>query len=140
AAPVPARVLPAAAPPIAADLGIYDARLADLSVDEIVELIARAERAARATDPRVAGTHLARFGRTVERIAIVNSRGVGVSFESTSCYLSLSMIVRDGDDAQRGFANSIGRDLTAIDPEYIGQRAARRGPAPLGGTVLATGR
>lgn len=140
AAPDPARVLPDPATPVTGDLAIYDPRLASLPIDEIVALVARAERAARETDRRVVGTHLARFGLTVERVAIVNSRGVTVSFEATSCYLSLSMIVRDGDDAQRGFASALGRDLAAIDPEYIGQRAARRGMAPLGGTVLPTGR
>ena len=139
-APDPARVLPEPQPPAAGDLGIYDSRLAELAIPEIVNLVARAERAARDADPRVTGTHLARFGRTVERVAIVNSRGVSVSFEATSCYLSLSMIVRDEQDAQRGFASAVGRELGAIDPEYIGGRAARRGLAPLGGTVLPTGR
>jgi PmbA protein len=50
------------------------------------------------------------------------------------------MVVRDGTDAQRGFASATGRELAAIDPEYVGGRAARRGLAPLGGSVLPTGR
>jgi len=140
AAPDPARVLPDPTGSNAADLGIYDARLADLTIPEMVELVGRAEREARAADPRVAGTHLARFARTVERVAVVSSRGVSISFEATICSLSLSVIVRDGADAQRGAASVLGRDLAAIDPELVGARAARRGLAPLGGTVLPTGR
>ena len=140
ATPDPARVLPGQLPPVEHDLGIYDPRLAQASVAELIELVVRAERAAREADPRVTGTHLARLGRVIERVAVVNSRGVAAMFEATSCYISLSVIVRDDVDAQRGYASVIERRLDALDPEHVGQRAARRGLAPLGGTVLPTGR
>ena len=77
-----------------ADLAIYDPAVAGLTVDEIVALLTRTEQAAFAVDPRIADTHIERFGQTVEQIAIVNSRGIALSTQATSCYLSLSIIAR----------------------------------------------
>jgi PmbA protein len=136
----PARRLPDPQPLTSADLGIYDPLLSSLSVEEMTDLVVRAERASRHVDSRVVGTHIARFGLVVERIAVVNSRGVSASFEATTCYLSLSVIARDDTDAQRGFSSTAGRLLTTIDPEDIGERAGRRALAALGGTVMPTRR
>jgi PmbA protein len=140
ATPDPARVLADPEPIRAADLDIVDQRLLGLSVDAMTDLVIRAERAAREADARVEGTHIARFGRVAGRIAVVNSRGVAATFEATTCYLSLSVVVRDGPDAERGYASVISRNLAPIDPEDIGQRAVRRALTSLGGTVLPTRR
>lgn len=134
------RMLPDPLPAPTTDFGIYDARLAELSVGAMIDLVVRAERASKAVDARVEATHLARFGLVVERVAVVNSRGISASFEATTCYLSLSVIARDGSDAERGYGGSTSRYLSAIDPEEIGQRAGRRALASLGGSVLPTRR
>ena len=139
-APDPARVLPDPEPIPSDDLAIYDPALLELSLDGVLDLLTRAERAALAIDPRVDAAHIERFGQVLERVAVVNSRGVAASTTSTLCWLSLSVIAREGDDAQRGYASMVGHGPGAIDPDGIGYRAARRAVTPIGGSPLPTRR
>ena len=85
-APDATRTLADPAPVTNADLAIYDPTVAALTVDEILALLTRTEQAAFAVDPRIADTHIERFGQFVEQIAIVNSRGVALSTQATGCY------------------------------------------------------
>ncbi len=138
--PDPARVLPDPEPIPSDDLAVYDPALLELSLDDVLDLLTRAERAAFAADARVDAAHIERFGQASEQVVVVNSRGVSASTVSTLCWLSLSMIAREGDDAQRGYANMVGRGPGAIDPDSIGYRAARRAVTPIGGSPLTTRR
>jgi PmbA protein len=136
----PARVLPDPEPAPSDDLATFDPALLELSVDDVLGLLTRAERAAFAADPRIDAAHIERFGQLSERVVVVNSRGVSASTAATLCWLSLSVIAREGDDAQRGYAGLVGRGPSALDPEAIGARAARRAVTPLGGSPLPTRR
>ena len=49
------------------------------TVDAALDILTRAEQAARAADARIGGASIERFGQTTLRLAIVNSRGVAVS-------------------------------------------------------------
>lgn len=138
--PDPDRLLPSPAPQPDSDLGIYDPALADLTVDAALDILTRAEQAARAADARIGGASIERFGQTTLRLAIVNSRGVAVSSRASSCYLSLSMIARDGDAAERGHASMTAHGAALLDPEGIGARAAARAVMAIGGAPLATRR
>ncbi|HZO31466.1 MAG TPA: TldD/PmbA family protein [Chloroflexota bacterium] len=139
-APDPARVLPDPEPVPSDDLAIYDPSLSELSLDDVLDLLTRSERAAFATDPRIDAAHIERFGQAREQVVVVNSRGVSASTISTLCWLSLSVIAREGDDAQRGYASLVGHGPGAIDPDVIGYRAARRAVTPIGGAPLPTRR
>lgn len=138
--PDEARVLADPAPITLDDLAIYDPAVAALTVDEIVSLLTRTERAAFATDPRIDATHIERFGQAIEQIAIVNSRGVALSTQATGCYLSLSIIARQDAIAERGYAGMVARGPSGLDPEGVGARAARRAVTPIGGSPLTTRR
>jgi PmbA protein len=138
--PDPARVLPDPEPVPSDDLAINDPTLVELSLDDVLDLLTRSERAALATDTRIDSAHLERFGQASEQVVVVNSRGVSVSMASTLCWLTLSVIAREGGDAQRGFASMVGRGPGSIDPDSIGYRAARRALTTLGGSPLPTRR
>lgn len=139
-APDEARSLADPAPVTTVDLAIYDPAVAALTVDEIVSLLTRAEQAAFAVDPRISDTHIERFGQAIEQIAIVNSRGVALSTQATGCYMSLSIIARQDQIAERGYAGMVARGPGGLDPEGIGARAARRAVTPIGGSPMTTGR
>ena len=64
-APDPARVLPDPEPVPADDLAIYDPTLLELSLDGVLDLLTRAERAAFAADSRIDAAHIERFGQVV---------------------------------------------------------------------------
>ena len=139
-APDATRTLADPAPVTNADLAIYDPTVAALTVDEILALLTRTEQAAFAVDPRIADTHIERFGQFVEQIAIVNSRGVALSTQATGCYISLSIIARQDQIAERGYAGMVARGPGGLDPEGIGARAARRAVTPIGGSPFTTRR
>ena len=122
------------------DLAIYDPTVAALTVEEILSLLTRTEQAAFAVDPRIADTHIERFGQVVEQIAIVNSRGIALNTHATGCYISLSIIARQNQFAERGYAGMVARGPGGLDPEDIGARAARRAVTPIGGSPLTTRR
>src|SRR5690606_33938377 len=111
-----------------------------LSVDAVVELLTRTEQAARAADARIDAPHIERFGQVVEHIAIVNSRGIAARASATSCYISLSIIARDGDVAERGYGGMVAHGPSQLDPETVGYRAARRAVTAIGGKPLSTRR
>jgi len=139
-APDAARILPDSAPLPAADLAIYDPAVAELSIAAVLDILTRTERAALADDPRIDAAHIERFGQTVGQVAIANSRGVAASAMSTSCYISLSVIAREGDVAERGHANMVTHGPGPLDPERVGIRAAQRAVTAIGGKPLATQR
>jgi PmbA protein len=76
----------------------------------------------------------------MEQVAIVNSRGVRQSAQATGCHLSLSVIARQGEVAERGYAGQVARGPAGLDPIEVGERAARRAITPIGGEPLTTRR
>jgi PmbA protein len=139
-APDPARRLPDPAPISTDDLGNFDPALAELPLDAALDLLTRAERAAFAADARIDGPDSERFGSIVEEVAVANSRGVAASAASTLCYLTLSMIARQDGDAERGYAGMVVHGAGQLDPETIGERAARRALTSIGGEPFGTRR
>ncbi|MGE3267965.1 MAG: TldD/PmbA family protein [Chloroflexota bacterium] len=135
-----ARVLPDPAAITTADLNIYDPAVAELTVDDILALLTLAERAAFAADARIDSAHIERFMQVVEQIAIVNSRGIALSTAATACSLSLSVIARQDQIAERGYAGMVARGPSGLTPEELGERAGRRAVTALGGEPLATRR
>jgi PmbA protein len=139
-APDPARVLPSPSAYPANDLRVYDPAVAALSVESVLDLLTRAERAALGADARIDAAHIERFGQTVGEVAIANSRGVAASAIATSCYISLSVIAREGDVAERGHGSMVTHGPAHLDPEAIGYRAAKRAVTAIGGAPLPTRR
>jgi PmbA protein len=138
--PDPARVLPDPATIPSTDLAIYDPTLLDLSLDGVLDLLTRAERSALAADSRIDAAHIERFSQGSEQVVVVNSRGVSQSVRATLCSIALSVIARQGHDAQRGYASMVARGAGSIDPDSIGYRAAQRAVTPIGGAPLPTRR
>ena len=124
----------------ARDLAIFDPAVAELTIDAILDLLTRAERAAFAADPRIDSAHIERFYQVIEQIAIVNSRGVSLSTAATACSISLSVIARQDGLAERGYAGIMTRGPGQLDPDEIGSRAGRRAVTSIGGAPLATRR
>jgi PmbA protein len=65
---------------------------------------------------------------------------VAQSTEATGCYISLSIIARQDQIAERGFAGMVARGPGGLNPEEVGARAARRAITPIGGEPLTTRR
>jgi PmbA protein len=147
AAPDPDRALPELAQtPAAADpwassgeaLKIFDPKLAEVTPEQKIELLCEVERAARATDPRVRDTEVARYSDSFGTVTLANSRGLCANYERSLASASLVAIARQDGDALRGHGVTVGHGFDDLSPRAAGEQAARRAVRPLGGRPLPT--
>ena len=102
----------------------------DVSLAERVELVKRADRAARDADPRVFLVQ-ASYGDSVRHVLVATSDGVLSADRQPMTRLNVSAYVRQGDGpAQNGYAGGGGRvGLEFFDektPEYFAREAVRQ--------------
>jgi PmbA protein len=141
AAPDPDRGLPDQAPAaLGEDLGLFDPTLAEVPTERKIDLLRQVERAARAEDPRVENTEIARYRDALGTAALANSRGLAGAFRWSSAYATLVVIARADGQALRGYGYSTGHGFDQIDAGFIGRQAARRAVKPLGGKPVPTQR
>ncbi|HVZ83899.1 MAG TPA: metalloprotease TldD [Terracidiphilus sp.] len=108
-----------------------------------LELILRADRAARAYDPRVAQVR-AGYSEELRRILIAASDGAFASDTQPLCRLNVFVIAKEGALSTKGSAGAGGRgglDLfTATkSPEHLAQEAARGAILQLGAVAAPAG-
>ncbi len=115
-----------------------------------VELVKRAEKAARAYDPRVFQVQ-ANYADSLRHVLIANSDGVLNFDRQPMARLGVSALARHGGSPQSGFAGGGGRVeldyfLTEKTPEHFAAEAARQAivqleavDAPAGDSVVVLG-
>lgn len=100
----------------------------DASAQEKIELLRRADRAARAYDPRIQRV-TASFAESVKDILIVSSDGRYSSDHQPMLRFNVSVIARDNEQRQSGVDGGGGRvGMEYFDtktPEHFGESAAR---------------
>ncbi len=101
----------------------------DLDLAARLELIQRADRAARAFDPRVIQVR-AGYSEELRRILIVGSDGAFASDTQPLCRLNVAVIAKDADTTTRGSAGGGGRAgleqfTGSKSPESLAREAAR---------------
>ncbi|MFW9926256.1 MAG: TldD/PmbA family protein [Candidatus Thorarchaeota archaeon] len=105
--------------------GLYDKKIQELSSDDAADYMIRVVDASKQV---LEGRDYAIDGgiQTSSSVsAIVNSLGVAKSSKRTSITLYSLPIVKEGDDQTTSYDYQISRKLSDIDPEYIGENAAR---------------
>jgi TldD protein len=131
---------------------LYPVPLGGYSLDLAarLELIQRADRAARAYDPRIVQVR-AGYAEELRRILVAGSDGAFASDTQPLCRLSVFVIAKDGETATRGSAGGGGRAgleqfTGAKSPEFLAQEAARGAilqlgaiPAPAGDMEVVLG-
>ncbi len=119
------------------DLDLYDGQT--VSMDRMIELATRTERAALAVDPRLTNSEGADFGTFAGRTLFANSHGFYGEFQSSSFSCSVSPIALQDGLMQRDYWYAVGRKLSALDsPESVGREAGRRTVRRLGARKLPT--
>ncbi|MFW9809150.1 MAG: TldD/PmbA family protein [Candidatus Thorarchaeota archaeon] len=119
--------------------GLYDKHIQDLSSDDAADYIIRVVDASKQV---LEGRDYAIDGgiQTSSSVsAIVNSLGVDKSSKRTSITLYSLPIVKEGDDQTTSYDYQISRKLSDIDPEYIGENAARLTLNSLGPKIIEGG-
>lgn len=120
----------------AADLDIYDPGVDDVPEQEKIDCALAIEEAAMARDPRVKRVRKAAFGETVSATRIVNSLGVDESVSATYYTGSVTAVAESDGESQMGWEMTTSHKRASIDPAFIGESAADRATALLGGRKI----
>jgi PmbA protein len=119
-------------------LKIFDPKLAEVTPEQKIELLCEVERAARATDPRVRDTEVARYSDSFGTVTLANSRGLCANYERSLASASLVAIARQDGEALRGHGVAVGHGFDDLSARAAGRQAARRAVRPLGGRPVPT--
>ncbi len=121
-------------------LALYDESIESLSVDEMKDIVLRAERAAFDFDPRVTNSEGAEFGAERGQLVLANSFGFAGTYPYTAASFSVSVIADDADGKKRNdYWFTAERMLHRLErPEDVGRRAAARAVRKLGARKLST--
>jgi len=108
-----------------------------------LELILRADRAARAYDPRIVQVR-AGYSEELRRILVAASDGAFASDTQPLCRLNVFVIAKDGETSTRGSAGAGGRGGLEMfretkSPEHLAQEAARGAILQLGAVPAPAG-
>jgi TldD protein len=128
--------------PLASDR--YQARLPliDASFEERMDLVRRADAAARAADPRVVQVEVS-VAESMRLIRVVRADGLRVDDEQPMLRFSIQVVVDDGQQQQRAMESGGGRKgleyFAEVSPELHAERAVKTAltlldavPAPAG--------
>jgi TldD protein len=115
----------------------------DLDLAARLEMLLRADRAARAYDPRVAQVR-AGYSEELRRILIAGSDGAFASDTQPLCRLNVFVIAKDGANSTKGSAGGGGRAgleqfSGTKSPEHLAQEAARGAILQLGAAPAPAG-
>src|SRR5580692_8577232 len=115
----------------------------DLDLAARLELIVRADRAARAFDPRIVQVR-AGYSEELRRILIAASDGAFASDTQPLCRLNVAVIAKDGPISTRGSAGGGGRAgleqfAGSKSPEHLAYEAARGAILQLGAVPAPAG-
>src|SRR5580700_7014029 len=115
----------------------------DLDLAARLELILRADRAARAYDPRIVQVR-ASYSEELRRILVAASDGAFASDTQPLCRLNAFVIAKDGAVTTKGSAGCGGRSgleqfVGSKSPEHLAQEAARGAILQLGAVAAPAG-
>ena len=129
---------------LASDFGLglqlYDERIETLTVDEMKDIVMRAEQAAFDLDPRITNSEGAEFASERGQVVLANSLGFCGSFPYTAASFAVSIIADEADGKkQSDYWFSAERMFHRLaSPEEVGRQAAARVVRKLGGRKVTT--
>jgi len=109
------------------DLALADPADRGVDVEARVDAARRAERAARAVDPRIVNSEGSQASSGFSQVVYANSLGFRGAYESASHALFSEPLARNGSGMQRDYWMSVSRRLASLEsPEAVGTTAAER--------------
>lgn len=118
------------------ELDLYDPQISDISVDEKIRLAKEIELKAKNYDSRIKITERAGYDDSQYEICIVNSQGLEAYYHGAYCG-GYSLVVGEQDgDSQTGFGMQYEVKYKDLNPEKIGQEAAKRAVRLLGAKTV----
>jgi PmbA protein len=123
-----------------AGLQLYDERIESLTVDEMKDIVLRAEQAAFDFDGRINNSEGAEFGAERGETVLANTLGFCASFPYTAASFAVSILAEEeGGKKQSDYWFTAERMFHRLErPEDVGRRAAARVIRKLGGRKIKT--
>ncbi len=119
-------------------LAIHDAGFAGRDVAAKTRVALAIEEAGRAADPRVRSFEKTTYGDGEATTMLGTTAGARGEYRETSFSGGTACVAVEGDERQSGWYGDSARSFAALDPAYIGARAARRAVEKLGARPFAT--
>lgn len=104
----------------------FDKDTCQMPLEQKIDLAHAAEAAARQTDPRIRVVERAGYQENEYDILIMNSAGLCACSKGNNSGLYISLVAEEDGDAQTGFSTIMSRTVNTLDPEQVGQEAARQ--------------
>ena len=129
---------------LATDMGaalmLYDEHVESLTVEEMQDIVMRAEQAAFDADKRITNSEGAEFGAERGMVVLANSLGFCGNFPYTAASFSVSVIADEASGKKHNdYWYSAGNMLHRLAaPEEVGRRAAARVVRKIGGRKVET--
>ncbi|MGE5175090.1 MAG: TldD/PmbA family protein [Hyphomicrobiales bacterium] len=119
------------------DLEIYDGSIPALRAQDLTDLARSAEQNAFARDRRIETTNDARCGVQTLEVHFTNTFLPYQTFQTTSCWLSVSAVATQGAQKREGEYGDRQRWMSDLQTaEHVGRRAADRALAKLGAAPI----
>jgi PmbA protein len=119
--------------------GIASPELANWSTERKIELALAIEKAAR-SHAGVSQVEDPVYSDGEGSVALANSRGFAGAYDATSSWAYCNAFAGEGADLMTGLGVGIGRDPAVLDPQAVGDEAARRALALSGARQPASRR
>jgi PmbA protein len=121
-----------------AEVLVIDKNIKNLGEEEVISNSLDLEKATLESDTRIKKVRKAEVSLAVSETSVVNSRGVGFSYESGYLAAHVTALASDGKDSQTGWDFAISRRLSDIDFKSISQGASKRALELLGARRIST--
>ena len=119
--------------------GLYDKNIADLSSEEIADMIIRVIDSTKQVLKGRSYAISAGVQSSSGMNAVVNSLGISCSESRTSIFLSSSPVVKSEDDQTTSYDYQLARNLREVNPEHVGKSGAERTLGLLGPKTIEGG-
>jgi PmbA protein len=119
--------------------GLYDKKIADLSSEEIADMIIRVIDSTKQVLEGRSYAISAGVQSSSGLNAVVNSLGISCSESRTSIFLSSTPVVKSEDDQTTSYDYQLARNLREVNPEHVGKSGAERTLSLLGPKTIEGG-
>ncbi|MEN6326257.1 MAG: TldD/PmbA family protein [Syntrophomonas sp.] len=105
---------------------LFDDKIVSTSLEAKIEMARQIERVARSVDSRVRIIERSGYDDHEFTAVIMNTHGLYAAGRANSCGLYIFLVAEENNDAQNGFSFMSRKRIQDLNPDIVGQEAARR--------------
>lgn len=118
------------------EVNSFNPNLEDITVEEKINFLLKAEKTALEIDSRVKAVNYCMIGSGFGENIIKNSKGLDLYHKSNSIYAYIAVVVQDGDSIKNDSAYIVTRDFSTMDPIKLSTEAVTKALNKLNSTQI----